>query len=110
MNTQHRAIKNPIFIASIVLTMSAIAAIATTLSGISTGCTEANFVALVFQQRYGLLEGMIVREFLVTLPLAIIGTWFLYRRTRSVRIASLAVWVIVPAHVIATISNVLIQL
>lgn len=103
-------LKNPIFIASIALAVSAIADIATTMSGISTGCTEANYIALVFQQRYGLLNGMIAREFLVTVPLAIIGTWFLYRRTRSVLIASLAVWVIVPAHVIATISNVLIQL
>lgn len=103
-------LKNPIFIASIVLTTSAIADIATTLSGISTGCTEANFVAQFFQQRYGLLEGMIVRELLVTLPLAIAGAWFLYHHTRSVRIASLAVWVIAAVHVIATISNVLIQL
>jgi len=103
-------LKNPIFIASIALAISAALDMATTMSGISTGCTEANFVALVFQQRYGVLEGMIMREFLVTVPLAVIGTWFLYRRTRSIRIASLAVWVIVPAHVIATISNVLIQL
>ncbi|CAB4172172.1 hypothetical protein UFOVP930_53 [uncultured Caudovirales phage] len=103
-------LKNPIFIASIALAVSATADMATTMSGISAGCTEANFIALVFQQRYGVLNGMIVREFLVTLPLAIIGTWFLYRRTRSVRMASLAVWVIVAAHVIATINNVLIQL
>jgi len=103
-------IKNPIFMASIALVVSATTDMETTLSGISTGCTEANFIALVFQQRYGVLNGMIAREFLVTVPLAIAGAWFLYNRTRSVRIASLAVWVITAAHVVATINNVLIQL
>jgi len=103
-------LKNPIFIASIALAISAALDMATTIIGISTGCTEANYIALVFQQRYGVLEGMIARELLVTVPLAIAGAWFLHHRTRSVRIASLAVWVIALAHVIATINNVLIQL
>ena len=103
-------LKNPIFIASIALAVSATTDMATTMSGISTGCTEANYIALVFQQRYGLLNGMIAREFLVTVPLAIAGAWLLYHRTRSVRIASLAVWVSAAAHVVATINNMLIQL
>jgi len=103
-------LKYQIFIASIALAISAALDMATTMSGISTGCTEANYIALVFQQRYGVLEGMIARELLVAVPLAIAGTWFLHHRTRSVRIASLAVWVIALAHVIATINNVLIQL
>jgi len=103
-------LKNQIFIVSIALAISAALDMATTMSGISTGCTEANYIALVFQQRYGVLKGMIMREFLVTVPLAIAGAWLLYHRTRSVRIASLAVWVITVAHVIATINNMIIQL
>lgn len=80
----------------------------TTVRGITNGThEEANAIALAFQQRFGLLEGMILRECLIAVPLAIIGAVYLYHRTKSLRMASLAVWCIAAVHIIAAINNII---
>lgn len=80
----------------------------TTVRGITNGThDEANMVALFFQSRFGLLEGMVLREILIGIPLAGIGAVFLWKKTKSYTIASLPVWGVASVHLIATINNIL---
>ena len=99
----------PLTVSVLALVVAASLDMATTVRGITNGTHyEANAIGAAFQSRFGLLEGMIAREILVAVPLAIIGAVYLYHRTKSIRKASLAVWIIAVAHIIAAINNIIV--